>query len=385
MFFSDLERPMFRMTTLSIVLLIIWTPNASAIWSRCESLEWWADLSDTVVLMEVTQTEKTDFKNKSWEAQNISCRRVETFKGDCPDSIVLRHTYRRGNEKAWAPKERILFFKLKELEIHGVLRHARNAAFWVNVTNPDPNSWYHAPYNNDHEFLRDEEAILSLVKSRIQRREGTVNSRRRGLIIPLYWHADPNEAFMGYSDFVRTADPEYKEVLIGRLSRGEFKTEAIYNLISYPGQETVGLIRPYLSDTTKGTAQIEKETIKSRLADTLKKLGIKLSHRTEYETVTYYPVRQAAYLALVLLGEKVERPQPYYDNLRPRLFEVGFENETYFPYGDWARLQPPQDTGGPDVLAMLWLLLAAALLSVPILARRYMLRRPRSKPPKIGT
>jgi hypothetical protein len=336
--------------------------------------------------MEVTQTEKTDFKNKSWEAQNISCRRVETFKGDCPDSIVLRHTYRRGKEQVWAPKERILFFKLKELEIQGVLRHARNAAFWVNVTNPDPNSWYHAPYNNDHEFLRDEEAILSLVKSRIQRREGTVSSRRRGLIIPLHWYADPNETVIGYSDLVRTADPEYKQVLITQLKKGEFTAGAIYNLISYPGQETVGLIRPYLSDNTKGTARIENKTIKSRLADTLKKLGIKLSHRTEYKTVTYYPVRQAAYLALVLLGEKVEKPQPYYDNLRPWLFKVGFENETYFAYGDWRRLDAPEDTGmGADLLGISCLLLLPALATLLIFVRLYMRRRRRNKRLQIGT
>jgi len=385
-FLSDWERAMLCIIASSIVLLIISGSNASAIWSRHESIEWWTDLSDTVALLEISQTEKLESENKYWESQEVSCNKVEAFKGDCPKTIVLRHSYRRGEDKRWTPNERILFFKVREFQVHGTLRDSGDAAYWVNVSNPDANSWYHAPHNNDHEFLRDEEAILSLVKSRIERPEATLSTRRRGLIIPLHWYADPNEIVMGYSDFVRTADPEYKQVLIRQLKKREFREDAIYNLISYPGQETPGLILPYLSDNTKATTRIQKKTIKSRLAHILSKLGIKVSQRAEYKTVTYYPVRQAAYLALVLLGEKVERPQPYYDNLRPWLFKVGFENETYFPYGDWRRLQPPQDTGGgPDFLGVVWLLLTAAFVSVLILVRLYMHRRHRSKPLKIRT
>ena len=95
----------------------------------------------------------------------------------------------------------------------------------------------------------------------------------------------------------------------------------IFNLISYPGEETVRLIRPFLEDKTT------------------QEVGSYRGQKSK--TVTdYYPVRQAAYLALTLLGEKYTKPpQPFYPDIRSFEFSTGFENRTYFPYGNWKRLK----------------------------------------------
>lgn len=53
----------------------------------------------------------------------------------------------------------------------------------------------------------------------------------------------------------------------------------------------------------------------------------------------YYPVRQAAYLALMLLGETVEEPKAYYPKIRTFEFQTGFEDSVYFPFGNWKCLK----------------------------------------------
>jgi hypothetical protein len=125
----------------------------------------------------------------------------------------------------------------------------------------------HAAYDNDCKLLTDEKTIVTLVKARIAA-QGSDQTKRRGLIVnfsnshdDLYW------------DFVRTADPEYKKVLAECLRQSKYADErssAIFNLASYPSDDTVKLIRPYLNDpeTKKGV------------------YGQK--------TIQYYPVRQAA-------------------------------------------------------------------------------------------
>jgi hypothetical protein len=121
-------------------------------------------------------------------------------------------------------------------------------------------------------------------------------------------------------DFVRTADPEYKAILVKQLRDGD-QESAIYNLISYPGKDTRDLIRPFLKDPRTSELQVADPAGHDRM-----------------KTVKIYPLRQAAYSALTLLGESTEKPEGYYPDPFLWLFEVGFERPASFPYGDWKRL-----------------------------------------------
>ena len=132
-----------------------------------------------------------------------------------------------------------------------------------------------------------------------------------------------------YHDFVRTADASCKQQLIKDLQiEGvpDFRETVIYNLASYPGPDTVKLIRPFLNDPS--TTEVSA-------------VG------PERKTVKVYLVRQAAYLALKLLGENTQPPQPYFDEVKPWLFEVGFDDLNYFPY---LKLPPGLRPGKPSDL-----------------------------------
>jgi hypothetical protein len=110
---------------------------------------------------------------------------------------------------------------------------------------------------------------------------------------------------------------------------------AIYNLVSYPGKDTIRLIRPMLQDATTGERTFFD--------------GDPWNGGKE-KRVKYYPVREAANLALALLGEKLDWPVPFYrdDDELPDSFARGFEDRTYFPNGSWTRfedlLEPPPKT-----------------------------------------
>jgi hypothetical protein len=107
------------------------------------------------------------------------------------------------------------------------------------------------------------------------------------------------------------------------LKEGDKET-AIYNLVSYPGKETVNLIKPFLNDTT--TAEIQRYETKDQ------------DGKRVLKDVKYFPIREYAYQALILLGESPEKPKGL---IEPSLwhFETGFENRAGFPYGDWKRLE----------------------------------------------
>jgi hypothetical protein len=102
------------------------------------------------------------------------------------------------------------------------------------------------------------------------------------------------------------------KIMLGRLS-------SIYNLVSYPGEETITAIRPLLSNNE--SVQMNRSGPSA-------------------EEITIYPVRQAAYLALRLLGVDVRRPDQYNREALPWGFEQGFESPVFFPYGNWKNLDP---------------------------------------------
>ena len=121
-------------------------------------------------------------------------------------------------------------------------------------------------------------------------------------------------------DFVIPAEPEYKRRFLEDLKSKYAGTrcEAIHNLVSYPGEDTVRGLRPMLLDPA--TSEIK-------------------NYDGEGKTVTYYPVRQCAYLAMTLLGEEVDRPVPFLDQMPTMSFKTGFENRVYFPHGNWKRFE----------------------------------------------
>lgn len=243
-----------------VVGLLICSPSAAcAIWLRSESVEWQSNVCDIVAIAEIVQTseiELTDEATKTspsrqyWRSQTVVCKITKVLKGRHGDSLNLRQNYRRLQEdppiddRPLRPGDKILIFAVEK-----PARGDEKVVFWLNLTKPDAVKAEHAAYNNDCKWLADGDKILKTVQVRIDLERKTGKTRQRGLI--LEFTAGPHLDL--HWDFVRTADPECKAELIKRLhdSRDTGGQEAaIYNLISYPGQDTIKLILPFLKDPT---------------------------------------------------------------------------------------------------------------------------------------
>lgn len=286
--------------------------HAMAIWMRSESLEWWTNISDTVAIARVGAVKDIEPLNEYWKSQEVLCLPVTALKGERIGQVTFRQDYaaklRETDDAIVRPQNDLLLFCVRTDD-----RQETEIVFWVNLTKPDAKLSGHAAYNNDCRWLDDRTSILHLIKERIAKENPVERKKQRGLIVE-FTADEPRDM---YWDFVRTADPAYKTVLVKQLRDGDAndKESAIYNLISYPGKDTLDLIRPFLRDTTRSELQRSDGS----------------------KTVVIYPVRQAAYSALRLLGESVEKPGGYYSDPSLWLFKVGFESEVYFPYGDWKR------------------------------------------------
>jgi hypothetical protein len=282
---------------------------APRIWMRSHSIEWSANIADDIVIVSATRVIPIADLNEYHSSQEIHCKKEEGLRGSSAEEWTFRHDLSKTgkDDLGIVEGQKLLLFLVRE-----PWRNDQNPIFWVNLSKPDVATSAHAAYDNDSNHLSDPRKILEIVRSRLTGDAAKRAPRKRGLIVGFKYG---NSGM--YWDFVRTADPEIKPRLIKDLSapHDSTRSDAIYNLISYPGAETVEAIRPLLKDPA--TRDLTREN----------------------KTVQQYHVRQAAYLALTFLGEKVDKPEPYYDQPEPFLFEVGFEQRSYFPYGDWKRLK----------------------------------------------
>jgi len=290
-----------------LIGLVLAPQDASARWTRSESVEWWSSISDSVVIAKVTRA-RFGKPDGTWQPEHVVCQAIEILKGKATlPAVEIDVDLWMSNgrdvhvDKPFGLGDRVLVFIARRTQT-GKLE----AAHWVNLAHPYSAS-PRAAYDNNCNYLGTERAILKIVKSYIAA-ERPGETGRRGIIVMFPDGGDV------YHDFVRTADASYKQQLIKELQiEGvpDFREEVIYNLASYPGPETVKLIRPFLNDPS--TTEVSA-------------VG------PERKTVKVYLVRQAAYLALKILGEDVQPPQPYFEEVKPMLFEVGFDDLNYFPY-----------------------------------------------------
>jgi len=280
-----------------------------AIWMRSASVEWWANLADEILLVEVAGAKELEPLNEYHISRELTCRTKEALRGAGTQEQTFRHDFHRTGkvDRAIEIGDELLLFVIQKLKFNDT-----NPVFWVSLTRPHPKLATHAAHDNTARLLTSKDEILKTVRSRLTGADAKTAPRKRGVIMEM------PEADI-YWDFVRTADPDLKPGLLKDLGSkySQGRCNAIHNLISYPDAETIKAIRALLTDpdTQEVRAYGEKQ-----------------------ETIRYYPVRQAAYLALTLLGEKVEKPAPYF-NTQSLLFTVGLDVETYFPYGDWKRLE----------------------------------------------
>jgi hypothetical protein len=289
---------------------------------RTMSIEWWTNVSDAVYIAEVSRAKEIKPENQFFNVQELDCKITATLKGEGRKSLGFQQFYRndekvRGTDTIAGdhklqPKDRVVLFWAKP-----TAGRKAEVIFWVNLARPSPRYAHHAAYGNDCKRLGDAEAIVALVKARNAKENPKHRVKRRGLIINF---TDYDDGDIWWT-FVRTADPEYKKVLINQLRQKEgeveFREDAIYNLVSYPGQETIDLLSPLLKDPTVQ------------------------EHNLGDKKVTRFPIRQMAYIALDLLDAKPAKPDGYLeeDPFAALILARGFEHEAQVPWGDWKRFK----------------------------------------------
>jgi hypothetical protein len=317
---------MKRITAAIAIGFLIFIQPAHGIWFRSESVEWQTNVCDIVVVAEVVKTSEFELANEAtktnpsrqyWRSQTLRCTITKALKGRVGGSLTLRQNYyRKQNMPPTDDRPLQLGDKILIFAVEKPARGDDKVIFWVNLTKPDIVKAQHAPYNNDCKWLADGDSVLRTVQARVDLERKTEKAKQRGLI--LYFTAAPPEDV--HWEFVRTADPEYKAELIKQLHNSIYSDDqqaAIYNLISYPGHETIKLILRFLRDRT-----VEQP--------------VDPAHPPRQPA---FPLRQAAYSALQFLGANPSKPDGFRADWRPRLMGTGFESRNYCPYGDWQRLE----------------------------------------------
>jgi hypothetical protein len=334
---ARLEQTMTRFRiAISILAVAMSCTEARAIWMRSSSIEWWTNVSDTVVIAEVSRVNELKPSNESsgkegFEKngpneyrlmQEVACTTRTTLKGRSLGEFSFQQVYERIKDESGArgdrklrAKEKVVIFQATDSKTH-----KSEIIFLVNLAKPDGKFAPHAAYDNSCKWLTAGDDVVDLVKKRIAQEDPVKKSKKRGVIVDFTQYKEGDMHW----DFVRTADPEFRETLVKMLKEGE-KESAIYNLVSYPGKETVNLIKPFLTDPT--IHEMERYNGKDEKGNPI------------YKKVAYYPLREYAYRALILLGESPEKPEHLVDGPLLWHFATGFENAAYFPYGDWKRLE----------------------------------------------
>ncbi len=316
----------FRICSIAFVVLLLSTTPAHAISFRSSSVEWQTDLADILVICRVQAKKSIEPLNEYRDSQEVTCHFVEAVKGEWSKPISFRQDYPSQKHPDTGVTQRInkgqrilLFLSVSKRRV------AVETLDWINLSSPvrkrGPTA---AAYDNDSKLLTNELSILKVVRRHAVRKL----ERKRGLIVEFPFFP-PEDARGYYHDFVTTAEPEFKQQFIDQLQskyHGD-RCSAIFNLVSYPSDATRRLIRPFLSDSATATVG---------------------NYGGEGRDITYYPVRQAAYVALALLNDNPPLPKPYFEKIMPPMFGTGFENEVHFPEGNWKRLKDIVDPPGND-------------------------------------
>lgn len=289
---------------LSILLLgMLWggpVESLRPISLRSYSVEWWTELSVGCGVYSVKSVDPIEGLTSEWGAQNVTASRLESMKGRPAETLTFRHNFpkkpRPDGDVPLSPGNRMLLFVCKRAE-NGI----EEVGSSINLSVP------FCERNNACEVLKTEEALLRVVKSRAD----SPLSGKRGVIVPYAPVGDPPPAI--HWDFVRTADPELKQGFLKDLTSESVwsRAEAAFNLVSYPGPETIERLKPLLSDS---------------------------GENAQPEIPKNYSARAAAYRALTLLGEHPKKPEHYDEDGVGIPFGWGFESAAHFPYGNWKRL-----------------------------------------------
>jgi hypothetical protein len=311
--------------------------------SPVNSLEWLVDVRDKIGIYRVVNVSEKELDNsEKWIVHDIHAELKENLKGKCPEKVHF--TQRRGKHPALFIKKDdlvLLFFKPKSgptIETpKGVFPPDPNIIevdvkiFLSNkvlsIITSDPDLFFDYVISKDFKVRKNKDEILKIVKDRIKLKikhwkfnepDETDNwwHMPRGCITQNF----PEDFFSklnvtgtwsigGPTSLTVPADPELKPK-IEEIKAGDMweKRTLIYRSAQYPpGNDLIKLLKELLKNEEKSPykATMDKDILKYPEG---KDLSLVWSNEKKSE-VEYFPVRQAAYEALLRFGVKVDRPE----------------------------------------------------------------------------
>ena len=287
---------LWTVALLSIVACAIGSRSASAIINQGDTIEWLCECQPHIAIVEVKLRPDVP-ASEGFRILNLPvARTVTVLKGHPPNQAAISCGVR---VKPGGSASLLAFFDDK-LEVSYA------------IALDDSESCSHSSaITADFRVLRGRHAILSAVNARLKRMRLLANTVRRSwkgvsagpryLTVPVPdWTAANRVLFAGSETLLNVpADSEYRAVFIRNLGShyASVRASTALHLAEYPSTETVNVLRALLDDAAM---------------DSLVAFGgSDAKHRT---VVRYYPVRQAAYVALSKLGVAVPKPAGYVDN-----------------------------------------------------------------------
>src|SRR5579871_1796845 len=78
---------------IAIVALLAFDARALARDDLAASIEWWTNISDTVLVAKVSDLQELKIPNLDWKAQQVSLKTTSVLKGKRLDKLTLRQDY----------------------------------------------------------------------------------------------------------------------------------------------------------------------------------------------------------------------------------------------------------------------------------------------------
>lgn len=283
----------------AVLLLLLAAPPARAEVHHAESLESLVDKAPHIAIAEVTATRDTIPAEEGAEPgmsrpehRITEVRIAKALKGKPPGKASFDAYRYRGSWPKPAGTEMLL-----------LLDEAGQVSWGIDLADKE---WCKA-YSMDFQVLRGREALLAAVEARIRSAPPTPAGRTpRPLVLDVPEGTDAHkDMFAGSACFLTVPpDPPVRKRILAQAGDKDpwVRARGAWNLLSYPDEETKGILRALLKDP--GESRIERGGVAGQL-----------------EMIPVWPARQAAYDVLRLMGEQPETPRGYRDDLDPAMFE----------------------------------------------------------------
>src|SRR6266851_684192 len=88
-----------RLSRILVIVFVVCAGRpAQALWFQTESVEWHTNVSDVIVIAEVTATKEIEIDNKYNRGQTVTCKPTDVLKGERPENVTFEQIFSRNTK-----------------------------------------------------------------------------------------------------------------------------------------------------------------------------------------------------------------------------------------------------------------------------------------------